>query len=180
MRTLFKKNRHKKEGSPNCLCFGKLLDLMMGGVITIKYSIPGRPVVNVQINNTLITQTLIYLGVFIHVMMCETKESLGLNGLRETPTLLQIANRSTRKLEGIMEDIVISIHLLEYLTNFMILQPKDSSGGYILILGRPWLATTDSYTDCRSRNMTISHGNYTKILILYPPSKPNIYFETPL
>jgi hypothetical protein len=49
-------------------------------------------------------------------MMCETMEALGLTGLRETPTLLQLYNRSTRKIEGIMEDIVISIYSWEYLT----------------------------------------------------------------
>jgi len=28
--------------------------------------------------------------------------------------------------------------------------------------------------------MTISHGTYTKKLTMYPPTKPNIDFETPL
>jgi hypothetical protein len=55
----------------------------------------------------------------------------------------------------------------------MVLQPKANLGGYPLILGRPWLATADAYIGCRSGNMTISHGNSTKELTLYPPAKPS-------
>jgi predicted aspartyl protease len=66
-------------------------DLMMGGVLAAKYSDPGSPVVNVQINNTLISNTLIDLGASINVMTHETMQALGLTGLRETPTILQLS-----------------------------------------------------------------------------------------
>jgi hypothetical protein len=95
-------------------------------------------------------------------MMRETMESLGLTSLRETPTILQLDDRSTIKPEGILEDIVISIDSWEYPTDFMILQPKYSLGGYPLILGRPWMATIDAYISCRLGNMTISHETSTK------------------
>jgi hypothetical protein len=45
---------------------GKLLDLIMGRVLTDKYFDPGSPVVNVKINNKLIRNTLIDLGVPIN------------------------------------------------------------------------------------------------------------------
>jgi hypothetical protein len=41
-------------------------------------------------------------------MTCETMQALGLTGLRETPTILQLTDRSTIKPEGILEDVVIS------------------------------------------------------------------------
>jgi hypothetical protein len=56
---------------------GKLSDLMMGGVLATKYSYPGSPVINVQINNTLISNTLIDLGDAINVMTHETMQGLG-------------------------------------------------------------------------------------------------------
>jgi hypothetical protein len=68
-------------------------------------------------------------------MTRETMQALGLTGLRETPTILQLADRSTIKPEGILEDVVISVDSWEYLTDFMVLQPKTSLGGYPLILG---------------------------------------------
>jgi hypothetical protein len=83
-------------------------------------------------------------------------------------------------MEGILEDVVISIYLWEYLTDFMILQPKTSLGGYPLILGRPWMTIVDAYIGCRYGNMTISHDTYKKQLTFHPLPKPNIDFETPL
>jgi hypothetical protein len=44
----------------------------------------------------------------------------------------------------------------------MILQPKSGLGGHSLILGRPWLATTDAYIGFRSGNMTITNGSEVK------------------
>jgi hypothetical protein len=77
-------------------------------------------------------------------------------------------------LEGILQDVVISIDYWVYPTNFMMLQPNSNLGGYPLILGKPWLATIDAYIRCRSSNMTISHRNYTKKLTLYSLTKPSV------
>jgi hypothetical protein len=52
--------------------------------------------------------------------------------------------------------------------------PNSNLGGYPLILGRPWLATVDAFISCRSRDMTISHGDSIKKFTLYPPTKPSI------
>ena len=75
---------------------------MMGGVLANEYSDPGILVVNVKINNTLIINMLIDLGATINIMTHETMQSLGLIGLRETPTILQLADRSTIKPEGVL------------------------------------------------------------------------------
>ena len=48
----------------------------------------------------------------------------------------------------------------------MVLYPKSNLGGDPLILGRPWLATTDAYIGPRSRDITISHGSSIKKLTL--------------
>jgi hypothetical protein len=53
-----------------------------------------------------------------------------------------------------------------------VLQPKTKLGGHPLILGRPWLATTDAFISCRSGLMTISNGYETKQLTLYPHATP--------
>jgi hypothetical protein len=132
---------------------------MLGKLIVPKYLDPGSPLVNVHINKTLIHNTLIDLGVSINVMTKDTMLKLNLQGfLRDTPTVLQLADRSTVKPEGMLEDIIISIDSWEYPTDFLVLQTKSQFNGYPLILGRPWLATTDAYIGCREGNMTITDG----------------------
>jgi hypothetical protein len=71
---------------------GKLSELMMGGVLIAKYFDPSSLFDNIQIINTLISNTLIDLGVSIDVMNRDTMQSLGLPGLREKPIFLQLTN----------------------------------------------------------------------------------------
>lgn len=101
-------------------------------------------------------------------------EALGLFILIKTPTIFQLIDRLIVKPEEILEDMVISIKLWVYPTNFMVLQPKSTLGEYTLILGQSWLAIVGTYIGHESRNNTISHGTSNKQITLYPLSKPSI------
>ena len=96
--------------------------------------------------------------------------------MRDTPTFLQLQDRSIVKPEGMLEDIIISIDSWEYHTDFLVLQPKSQSNGYPLILGRPWLAITDAYIGCR----VITDGLSQKQIVLYPPAQPLITKNLPM
>eukprot|EP00253_Pinus_taeda_P012551 PITA_12551 len=98
-------------------------------------------------------------------------EQLKLPNLLFTPTLLQLAERSIIKLDGLLEDILVSLDSWEYPVDFMILTPKSNLGGHPLILGRPWLATADAFISCRYGDMYISNGNLKKKFNLYPLAK---------
>jgi hypothetical protein len=68
---------------------------------------------------------LIDLGATINFMTKDTLEKLELQTLlRQPPIVLQMVDRSTVKLEGMLEDIIVSIDSWEYPTNFMVLQTK--------------------------------------------------------
>eukprot|EP00253_Pinus_taeda_P035700 PITA_35700 len=94
--------------------------------------------------------------------------------VKETPTILELADCSTIKPEGVIEDLVISVESWNYPADFVVLQTKTKLGGHPLILGRPWLATTDAFISCRYGSMTISNGQETKQLTLYPHATPMI------
>eukprot|EP00253_Pinus_taeda_P004662 PITA_04662 len=136
-----------------------------------KYVDPGSPIVKAHINGVEIPNTLIDLGAAINIMSRQTMEQLKLPNLLFTPTLLQLADRSIIKPDGVLEDILVSLDSWEYLVDFMILTPKGNLGGHPLILGRPWLATANSFISCRSGDMYISDGNSTNKFNLYPPAK---------
>ena len=117
-----------------------------------------------------IPNVLVDLGAAINVMTIETVRKLGLTNLRPTPTVLELADRSTIKPEGILDDLIISVDSWEYPTDFLVLQPMLQLGGHPLILGRPWLATDDACIICQSGSMTISDGTKTNKITLYPPA----------
>lgn len=95
---------------------------------------------------------------------------LNVASIRPTPTILQLVDSSTIKPNGIIEDLVVTLYSWEYPTNFMILSPKATLGGCPIILGRPWLATTNTYIGCRIGDMTHFNGKSTKNLSLSPCS----------
>lgn len=94
-----------------------------------KYANPSSPMIKVRIGDVTTPNTLVDLGAAINLMTNETKERLSLQGLRPTPTVLQMADHSLIKLEGMIKDIIISIESWEYPTNFMILEPNIKLGG---------------------------------------------------
>ena len=145
-----------------------------------KYDDPGNPTVTVQIGQTQIPNVLVDLGAAINVITMETVKKLGLTNLRPTPTILELADRSTIRPEGILDDLVISVDSWEYPADFLVLQPKSQLGGHALILVRPRLATVDAYISCRSGSMTIFDGMETKSLTLYPPARQSLEAETSL
>ena len=71
---------------------------------------------------------MVDLGASINVMTIETVQKLGLTNLIPTPTILELADRSTIKPEGILDDLIVSIELWEYPTEFLVLQLKYSWG----------------------------------------------------
>ena len=144
---------------------------MMGCVSMEKYTDPGNPVVLVQIGNFLVYNVLIDLGVTINVMTKKTMDQIWLSHLCPTPTMLELADRSKIKPEGVSDNVIISLDSWEYPADFIVLQPKNPVGGHPLILGLPWLATVDAYIGCHSCDMYISHGDSRKKVTLYSPAR---------
>eukprot|EP00253_Pinus_taeda_P036019 PITA_36019 len=142
---------------------GDLAALMSGKTPPMKYGDPGHPTVIVQVGKTIVSRVLVDLGAAINIMTLETAQLLQLkNVIRETPTILELADHSTIKPEGVIEDLIILVESWNYLADFVVLQTKTKLGGHPLILGRLWLATTDAFISYRSGSMTISDGCETK------------------
>jgi hypothetical protein len=154
---------------------GDLSTLMSGKVHLVKYGDPSHPTISVQIRKTIIPRVLVDLGATINIMTLETSQLLQLqNEIRDTPTILELADHSTIKPEGVIEDLIISVESWNYPADFMVLQRKTKLGGHPLIFSRPWLVTADAFISCRSGSMTISNGYETKQLTLYPHATPLI------
>jgi hypothetical protein len=175
-----KKINKIRKDPPTIHVIGNLAGLMSNTISIEKYVDPGIPMVTITINNFSISKTLIDLGAAINVMTLETMRHLNLQNLRPTTTVLELADRSKVVPEGILEDITVSLDSWEYPVDFLVLQPKSNLGGHPLILGRPWLATTDAFIGCRTGNMIISHGTERKQITLYPPAqKPSVIDQLP-
>ena len=77
-------------------------------------------------------------------MTLETAQLLQLkNVIRETPTILELADHSTIKPEGVIEDLIISVESWNYLADLVVLQTKAKLWGHPLIFG-----TLAGYSRC--------------------------------
>ena len=89
IREICLKNPRIKKNDPTIVhVVGQLVDIMLGKVITPKYSDLGSLVVNVSINGQFVKNALIDLGATINVMSKDIMKKLQIEGLRPTPTIL--------------------------------------------------------------------------------------------
>eukprot|EP00253_Pinus_taeda_P028431 PITA_28431 len=116
------KKLRRKRLEPQTIQFvGRATELMMGCVSIQKYIDPRNLVVSVQISNILVSNVLIDLGASINVMTMKTMDQIWLSHLRPTPTMLELADRSKIKPEGVLDDVIISLDSWEYLIDFIVL-----------------------------------------------------------
>ena len=121
-----------------------------------KYEDPGNPIVTISVRGTLIPNNLIDIGVAINVMTLQTVYQLNIPNIQPISTTLELANRSKVKLEGVLDDEVVTLDSWEYPIHLFILQPKSTSRGHPVVLVRSWLATTNAFIGCKSGDMFLS------------------------
>ena len=68
-------------------------------------------------------------------MTREVMYKLHIIGLEETPTILQLADRSTIIPDCMLEDVIVTLHSWDYPVDFVVLSPKKSTERYPIILG---------------------------------------------
>ncbi len=81
----------------------------MGKTTIQKYLDPRSNIVNIHINGTEIPNTLIDPGAAVNTMGKQVMDTLSPPNLQYTPTLLQLADRSVIKLEGVLEYVCVSL-----------------------------------------------------------------------
>jgi hypothetical protein len=87
---------------------------------------------------------------------------LGLGELKLTPIILQLADRSTKKPQGIIEDVIIQVNNLYFPVDFIALHNElvaNPTKMIHVILGRPFLTTANANINCWTRIMKIKFGN---------------------
>jgi hypothetical protein len=87
--------------------------------------------------------------------------------------MIELANKSVISPAGSLDDVIITLASWEYPVDFLVIYSKSTSKpGHPVVLGRPWLATTDAFINCQFGDMTISNGTHSQNLVLFPPAQP--------
>ncbi|XP_021732153.1 uncharacterized protein LOC110698957 [Chenopodium quinoa] len=102
---------------------------------------PGSFTIPCTINEKFFDRVLCDLGASVNLMPYSLYESLGLQGLRPSPISLQLADRTSRLLEGVVEDVLLKVGELVFPVDFVVMDMKEDHK-IPIIFGRPFLATS--------------------------------------
>ena len=140
----------------------------------IKYKDPGCPTIGCKIGNTHISHALLDLGASVKLLPYTVYCQLGLGELKPTNITIQLADRSVKKPLGTVEDVLIQIEQFYFPVDFIVLEtaPVSNPNSQIpLILGRPFLATSNAIINCRNGQLRLSFGHLTIELNIFNLNK---------
>jgi len=138
--------------------------------IPVKYKDPSCPTIFIVIGDQLIHRALLDLGASVNLIPFIEYERLMSGELKPTKMVIQLADRSTRLPRGIIEDVLIQVGEFIYPVDFVVIETETVSNfasQIPVILGRPFLATTNALINCRNGMMTLSFGNMTVELNIF-------------
>ena len=120
----------------------------------VKYKDPRSPTISVNIGGTCIDKALLDLGASVNLLPYSVYKQLGLGDLKPTNITLSLADRSVKIPKGIVEDALVNVDKFYY--------PVA-----LIILGRPFLATTNAIINFRNGVMQLTFGNMTLELNIF-------------
>ncbi|XP_061360726.1 uncharacterized protein LOC133304684 [Gastrolobium bilobum] len=97
---------------------------------------PGSFNIPIAVGNTNVGRALCDLGASINLMPLSICKSLGISELKPTMVPLQLADRSLRRPNGIIEDVLVKVDKFIFPADFIVLDMEEESE-IPLLLGRP-------------------------------------------
>ena len=142
----------------------------------VKYKYPGYPTISVMIGRKLVEKALLDLGASVNLPPYSVYKQLGVGELKPTSITLSLANRSVKIPRRMIEDVLVQVDNFYYPVDFVVLDtdPIVKGTNYVpIILGRPFLATSNAIINCRNGLMQLTFGNMTlELNIFYMSKKP--------
>ena len=136
----------------------------------VKYKDPGSPTISVNIGGTCIDKALLDLGASVNLLPYSMYKQLGLGELKSTNITLSLADRSVKIPKGIVEDVLVKVDKFYYPVDFVVLDTEpmaESTHQVPIILGRPFLATSNAIVNCWNGVMQLTFGNMTLELNIF-------------
>ncbi|WJZ98621.1 hypothetical protein VitviT2T_017133 [Vitis vinifera] len=140
----------------------------------LKYKDPGCPTISVMLGGKVVEKALLDLGASVNLLPYSVYKQLGLGELKLTSITLSLADRSVKIPRGIIEDVLVQVDNFYYPVHFVVLDtdPLVKEANYVpIILGRPFLATSNAIINCRNGLMQLTFGNMTLELNIFHMSK---------
>ena len=146
----------------------------------VKYKDLGCPTISVMIGEMCVEKALLDLEASVNLLPYSVYKQFGLGELNPTSITLSLADRSVKIPRGMIEDVLVQVDKFYYLVDFVVLDMDPSAkrtNCVPIILGRPFLATSNAIINCRNGMMQLSFGNLTMELNIFYLCKKQFHPE---
>ena len=136
-----------------------------------------KPTISVNIGGTCVEKALLDSGTSVNLLPYSMYKQLGLGELKPTSITLSLADRSIKIPKGTIQDVLIQVDKFYYPVDFVVLdtEPVAVGANHVpIILGRPFLATSNAIINCRNGVMQLTFGNMTLQLNIFHLSKKHM------
>ena len=146
----------------------------------VKYKDPGCPTISVNIGGIDVEKALLDLGASVNLLPYSMYKQLGLGELKPTSITLSLADRSIKIPKGTIEYVLIQVDRFYYPVDFVVLdtEPVVVGANHVpIILGRPFLATSNAIIKCQNGVMQLTFRNMTLELNIFHLGKRHMHSE---
>ena len=146
----------------------------------VKYKDPGCPTISVNIGGISVEKALLDLGASVNLLSYSMYKKLGLGELKPTSITLSRADRSIKIPKGTIDDVLIQVDRFYYPVDFVVLDTEPVAVGpnhVPILLGRPFLATSNAIINYRNGIMQLTFGNMTLELNIFHLGKRHMHSE---
>ena len=144
----------------------------------VKYKDPGCPTISMNIGGISVEKALLDLGASVNLLPYSMYKQLGLGELKPTSITLSLADRSIKIPKGTIEDVLIQVDRFYYPVDFVVLDTEPVAVGpnhVPIILGRPFLSTSNAIINCRNGVMQLTFWNMTLELNIFHLGKRHMH-----
>ncbi|KAG7564259.1 hypothetical protein ISN44_As10g010290 [Arabidopsis suecica] len=152
------KRYHDSDGGYNATPFQAVGEK----IVQEKLEDPGSFTLPCSIRHLAFSNCLCDLGASVSLMPLSVARKLGFVQYRPCDLTVTLADRSSRRSFGLLEDLPVMINEVEVPTDFVVLEMDEESNDP-LILGRPFLASVGAMIDVRNGRIDLNLGRHIKL-----------------
>ncbi|XP_006606867.1 uncharacterized protein LOC114402069 [Glycine soja] len=141
-------------------------------ILPPKYKDPGSVTIPCSIGAVSVGKALIDLGASINLMSLSMCRRIGELEIMPTRMTLQLADRSITRSYGVIEDVLVKVQQFTFPTDFVVMDIEEDTN-IPLILGRPFMLTTNCVVDMGKGKMEISVDDQKVTFNLFEAMKCN-------
>ncbi|XP_025979784.1 uncharacterized protein LOC114370475 [Glycine soja] len=123
-----------------------------------KFKDPGSVTIPCTIGKETVNKALIDLGASINLMPLSMCKRIGNLKIDPTKMTLQLADRSITRPYGVVEDVLVKVRHFTFPVDFVIMDIEEDTD-IPLILGRPFMLTSNCVVDMGNGNLELSIDN---------------------